>query len=267
MKVYHNDKWIEETQAMISINNPGFTTARTVYETVRTYGGKLFKFQRHFERLQNSAQAMGIQTQKTCDQLIDIIEKGIALNELKEAYVQIYLTKNPDLIVQIKELPQINPQIYTKGISTDISRIRRHAYMHNGNAIKTTAAFDVFMARIQKPIHLYDMIMLNDQGYVAEGTFSNIFIVKTGILITPAMETGILSGITREVVIALAKKNHIGFQERLVAQKELFEADELFLTHTSTGIAPISELAGITCPVGPLTSKLIKVLNSFTGNL
>jgi len=267
LKVYHNDKWINEAQAGISINNPGFTSAQTVYETVRTYGGKLFKFQRHYERLQNSAQAMEMKTDKTCDSLVEIIEKGIILNELKEAYVRIYLTKNPDLIIQIKELPQINPQIHTKGVSTDISQIRRHAYMHNGTAIKTTAAFDVFLARIKKPLNLYDMIMLNDQGYVGEGTFSNIFIVKDGILITPAMETGILSGITREVIIELAKKHRIECQERMVGEKELFEADELFLTHTSVGIAPISKIGEIDYPVGKKTLELIEALDAFTGNI
>ena len=265
MKVYINGNWKEEKTATISINNPGFTSARVVYETIRTYKGQLFKFKRHLERLKNSADAMKIELKNNLKEIEEIIKEGIGINGLDEAYIRIYLTSNPDLIIQIKNFPVIDPNIYKMGILTDISEIRRQAFMHNKTAIKTTAALDVFLARIKKPEQLYDYIMLNREGYVAEGTFSNVFAVKKGVLITPNMETGILSGITREVVIELSEKCQIQCQQRLVEEKELFESDELFLTHTSGGIVPVRALGKKKFNRGKITTRLMASLQAFTG--
>jgi branched-chain amino acid aminotransferase len=137
--------------------------------------------------------------------------------------------------------------------------------MHNKTAIKTTAALDVFLSRIKKPNYLYDFIMLNREGYAAEGTFSNVFLVKDGVLITPSMATGILSGITREVVIEISQNCKIKCEQRLVQEKELFEADELFLTHTSGGIVPIRALGHKDYQIGEITSRLMSALDEFTG--
>jgi len=263
--VYMNENWIEEEKATISINNPGFTSARVVYETIRTYKGELFRFKKHYDRLANSAYAMKMILNKSWEEMEQIIKIGISKNKLKEAYIRIYLTSNPDLIIQIKDFPRIDPNIYKTGVTTDISEIRRQAFMYNKTAIKTTAALDVFLSRISKPNNLYDFIMLNREGYVAEGTFSNVFLVKNGFLITPGMETGILSGITREVVIELSQKSKIICEQRLVEEKELFEADELFLTHTSGGIVPIRALGHKEYRIGEITSHLMSALNEFTG--
>ena len=265
MKVYINGNWTEEENATISINNPGFTSARVVYETIRTYKGRLFKFKRHYERLKNSADAMKIDLKKSLKEVETIIQEGIGINHLEEAYIRIYLTSNPDLIVQIKNFPVIDSNIYKTGILTDISEIRRQAFMHNSTAIKTTAALDVYLSRIKKPEQLYDTIMLNREGYVAEGTFSNVFAVKNGVLITPCMETGILSGITREVVIELSGQCQIRCEQRLVEEKELFESDELFLTHTSGGIVPVKALGKKVYQIGEISLRLMDSLQTFIG--
>ncbi|MEA1883835.1 MAG: aminotransferase class IV [Thermotogota bacterium] len=265
MFVYMNENWKEEEKANISINNPGFTSARVVYETIRTYKGELFRFKKHYDRLANSADAMKMVLNKTCEEMEQIIITGISKNRLDEAYIRIYLTSNPDLIIQIKDFPKIDPNIYQTGVLTDISEIRRQAFMHKKTAIKTTGALDVFLSRIKKPNHLYDFIMLNREGYVAEGTFSNVFLVNDGFLITPSMETGILSGITREVVIELSQKCKITCEQRLVEEKELFEADELFLTHTSGGIVPIKALGHREYQIGKITLHLMSALEEFTG--
>lgn len=265
MLVYMNGNWIKEETATISINNPGFTNAQVVYETIRTYHGELFQFKKHYDRLKNSADAMSIELSMSWKEVEAIIHKSISKNTLNEAYIRIYLTSTPDLIIQVKEFPELNPDLYVQGVLTDITEIRRQAFMHNATAIKTTSALDVFLARIKRPKHLYDFIMLNREGYVAEGTFSNVFLIKDNTLITPSMKTGILSGITREVVVELAEKNGLKCEKRLVEEKELFEADELFLTHTSAGIAPIKAVGSREYPVGNITRQLMDFLKAFTG--
>ncbi len=265
MKIFINGEWLEEDKAVISIENPGFMGAEIVYESIRTYNGEIFKFQKHYNRLCNSAEAMGLNVPLDSTALCNRIYEGMQLNRFKEGNIKILITSKPDIIILIHEMIPYKKEIYKNGVKSGIAPIRRHAFMHNNTAIKSTAAIDVFLARIRRPAELFDWIMLNDFGYVAEGTFSNVFLVKDDTLITPSLESGILSGITREIVLELARKNGIKTEVRTVMEEELFLADELFITHTSSGITPIGEFEDRKLGVGPVTKKLLHFLNEFTG--
>ena len=265
MKIFVNGNWINRSDAKISVENPGFTGAEMVYESIRTYGGTVFKFGEHYARLCNSAEAMGLTVPLSETETVDRIHEGMRINGFKEANIKILVTSNPDIIIQVNAFIPYDRAVYETGVKSGISPIRRHAFMHNNTAIKSTAAIDVFLARIRRPKELFDWVMLNDFGYVAEGTFSNVFIVKNDTLITPSLESGILSGITREVVLSLAEKNAIKSEVRFVNEEELFHADEIFITHTSSGITPISCFEDRHLGVGPLTKRLLELLNNFTG--
>jgi len=264
--IYMNDKWINRDDARVSVFNPGFASAESVYETLRTYDGKIFKFFRHYERLINSATAMRFSVHKSNAELEDIIYEGMERNGIKEAYIRIQITSLPDTIVSVKALPERKHEIYEKGVPIGISPIKRNAYMYNGTAIKTTAALDVFISRLNKPPEYYDWLMMNTTGKIAEGSFSNVFLVNSGILMTPSLETGILSGITREVAIELAEKETFPVFEKTITSDELNTADEIFLTHTSRGIVPVSRLEKKELPVGPVTKTLMDALNRFAGS-
>jgi branched-chain amino acid aminotransferase len=247
------------------VENPGFTGAEMVYESLRTYDGKVFEFQKHYDRLCNSAEAMGLKVSLTNDEVENEIYAGMTINNFSEATIKIIVTSAPDLILHITEFVPYKKEVYRTGVKSGVSSIRRHAFMHNNTAIKSTAAIDVLLARIRRPKEFFDWIMLNELGYVTEGTFSNVFIVKDNVLITPSLESGILSGITREVVLTLAEKNNIKTEVRFVKEEELFHADEMFITHTSSGITPISAFENRQLGVGPVTKKLLKSLCDFTG--
>ncbi|HOO32708.1 MAG TPA: aminotransferase class IV [Thermotogota bacterium] len=264
MKIFINGYWVNEEEAKISVENPGFTGAEMVYESIRTYQGKIFKFRKHYDRLCNSAEAMGLTVPLTLTEMEEKIYEGMKLNRFSEVNIKILITSAPDIILLIHEFVPYNTEIYKNGVKSGVSPIRRHAFMHNNTAIKSTAAIDVFLARIRRPAELFDWIMLNDFGYVAEGTFSNVFIVRENTLITPSLESGILSGITRDLILTLADKNGIKTEVRLVKEEELFSADELFITHTTSGITPVGEFEGKKIGVGPVTKTLLTLLNQFT---
>ena len=261
-----NDEWIKRDEARVSIFNPGFASSESVYETLRTYDGEIFKFFRHYERLINSATAMRFSVQKSNAELEDIIYEGMERNGIKEAYIRIQITSLPDTIVIVKELPERKREIYEKGVRIGISPIKRNAFMYNRTAIKTTAALDVFISRLNKPPEYYDWLMMNSNGKLAEGSFSNVFLINDGVLITPSLETGILSGLTTEVAIELAEKETIPVFEKTINQEELNDAEEIFLTHTSRGIVPVRKLEEKEISIGPVTQTLMEALNRFAGS-
>ena len=262
MYVFLNDQWVKEEEAKISVFDKGFMSAESVYETLRTYQGRVFHLEAHYTRLERSALEMKIPVSFTVKELKEIIEEGIRRNAIRaEAYVRVQIT-DKTVFVWVRPMPAISPDIYANGVSVGFSPFRRRVIKKGDHTIKTTGALDIFLSRIHKPTELYDYILLNEQGFLTEGTFSNLFFISGGRLRTPALACGVLSGITREVVIQIAQKAGIQVEEGWYNAHELFAATEVFLSHTSASIVPVSRIEQFALPVGPLTRRL---LNSFSG--
>lgn len=244
---YLNGKWLENDKCLVSVNDEGFLSGTSVYETLRTYSGIIFGYEQHLMRLKHSAEAFSIEIPVSEQFLSDLIHKGIENNRIKEAYVRVQLTLSGTLFIFFKELPTANQDIYKNGVKIGISSVRRNPVLYNGKVVKTTASSDVFMARSRfDRKNFYEMLMLSPDGFVAEGTFSNVFIIKNETVITPSLDTGILDGVTRKKVIEHIKQmNEICLLERKIEVSELFECDEIFLTHTSAGIVPVSAICSI----------------------
>jgi branched-chain amino acid aminotransferase len=159
---------------------------------------------------------------------------------------------SPDFILIFRPLKSSGKE----GVKIKISRIRKIPPESIDPRIKAIGQIDKILARLELSEDEYEAIMLSYNGYLAEGTMSNIFIVSNDRLITPSFETGILSGITRDVVIEIARKKSIEVEERFVELSELFNADEVFLTHTSAEIVPVRYVEKIEKKIGPITSIL-----------
>ena len=224
-----------------------------IYETVRTYCGKPFKAKEHYERLLRSAMTVGISKIPNFDYFLKNLEMASEGVE-GEMYFKVYLKADGTLIVESSEVPKSTVADLEFSPFRKLSGIPSH--------LKIVGRTDVLLARIHKKT--YDVLMLNEKGYLAEGSFSNVFLVFDGKLVTPSLETGILSGITREVVIEVAKKSGIEVEERFVLPWEVFKAEEIFLTHTSRGIVPVRrvEWKEFEAP-GKMTSKLIEEFKGF----
>lgn len=225
-----------------------------VYETVITYCKKLFMLKEHFRRLSNSAKLVGIEKIPDFNELEDLL--GSLMDDIDgEVYYKIYLRPNGDIFVEYQKAPG---DLVLADL--EFSKFRKSNVIPS--QLKVVSRTDVLLARIHKKT--YDVLMLNSEGFLAEGSFSNVFLVKEGSIITPSLDTGILSGITREIAIKIAKENGFEVVERKVLPWEVFESDEVFITHTSRGIVPVKRVESLEFKApGKVTSELLEAFRSF----
>lgn len=243
MRIYFESRWQGE-DVKISVMDRGFMYGEGVYESLRTYNGVIFAPHKHFERFKRSAQLLGLTCKMEFEEFKSIIVEG--LNGLSEdCTVRVVLTtgdgKKPVFIVYVMELQAPSSDLYTYGVDVGISKIRKMDESSLPSALKTISHANLMIARKEKT-DFYEVLMLNSHGFVAEGLMSNIFFVENNTLVTPSVETGILGGITREVVINLAKSLEVKVEERYVNVDELFNCSECFLTRTSAGIVPVRKI-------------------------
>ncbi len=243
MRIYFDSKWHDE-EVRISVMDRGFMYGEGVYESLRTYNGSLFAPQKHFNRFKRSSQILGIPFKMDFEEFKSILTEGI--EGIKEdCTIRVVLTngdgKRPVLLAYIMELLAPPSDLYTYGVDVGISRLRKIDESALPPLLKTISHANLMIAREGKE-NFYEVLMLNSAGFVAEGLMSNIFLVENNTLVTPSIDTGILDGITREVVIDLAKSLEIRVDERLVNVDELFNCSECFLTRTSAGIVPVRKI-------------------------
>ncbi|ONN27453.1 aminotransferase IV [Thermosipho affectus] len=203
-----------------------------VYETLRVYNGKPFAVKEHYKRFLGSLSYLGEKI--SYKQFLCEVE-----NKLEFDRIKIYgIVNNGVTLYSIGEYFEKKKVLDVK---VDISKIRHADPISIPPNFKSLGRADLHLARKRKGEN-YDVILLNGQGFVCEGSFSNIFLVKDGMVYTPSIESGVLEGITRKYVIEMLKEMGYLVRETKIELKELFFADELFLTHTSGGIVPVNYL-------------------------
>lgn len=269
MLVNVNGQWLTRKEAKISILDRGFLFGDGVYETIRTYYKRPFALDKHLKRLEYSAEKLGIKL-PDLSFITSVINEGIerlseSIVDQQEIYIRLIVTRgesefslrittiSPTFVAIFKPLETSNKE----GVKIKISTVRKIPSESIDPKIKGLGQIDKILARLEMTKEVYEVIMLSFNGYVAEGTMSNIFMISNERLITPSLDTGILNGITRDTVIEIAKEKGIEVEERLVELKELFNAEEVFLTHTSAEIVPVKYVEEIEKDVGPVT-KLLK---------
>ncbi len=271
MKVFLNDKPVDERDAAISIYDHGFLYGDGIFETLISYKGVVFKLDEHLHRLRRSASLIGMEIDKSNDELSHIIYATLEANELTDAYIRVTVTRgtgppgidpslcsSPTLLVMTRETSPLPPHYYTKGIRVTIAETRRNLKEAVNPEIKSLNFLNNIQAKREaKKRDAFEALMLNAEGYITECTVSNIFFVKDSILYTPAVECGILNGITRIFVISLAKKIGITVNEGRYLPEELLEAAEVFITNTGIEILPVSDISDKPFQVGEVTGGLV----------
>ena len=274
MLVYLNGHFVPREEANVSVYDHGFLYGDGIYETMRAYGGKIFLLARHLSRLKRSADALALSLPLPIDKIGETLNEALTVNKLREAYVRIQVTRGtgeigldpalcpaPTMVILVKPFKDYPPALYEKGVNVAIVGTRRNHPLSLDPAIKSTNFLNNILAKMESlQAGAYEGIMLNWKGYVAEGTISNIFAFRKRVLATPSLETGILDGITRDLVIRLAKQSKIDVEERLLRPRDLARADECFITNTTVEILPVTAIDG--APVGsgapgPVTLKLL----------
>ncbi len=280
MKIYLNGRFVEKDQARISIFDHGFLYGDGAFEGIRSYSGLVFKLNEHIDRLFETAHTLMIEIALGKQKLRHAVLQTLKANHLKDAYIRVVVTRGEgDLgldprkcqgkshIVIIADKITLYPQkLYKEGMAIITVPTVRNLPDALNPQLKSLNYLNNIMAKIEANNGGFnEAIMLDHEGYVAECTGDNIFIIKKGILATPSQSR--LRGITRDTVLHLALKNRIATQERLITRHEVYNADECFLTGTAAEIIPVVKVDGRTIGEGRpgrLTLQLMKLFRELT---
>jgi branched-chain amino acid aminotransferase len=272
-RVWINGKLFDKSEAKVSVFDHGFLYGDGVFEGIRIYGGKVFRMREHIDRLYESARHIFLEIPLTREQMTQAVLDAVKANAKQDGYIRLVITRgagtlgldpqkcsNPLVIIIVDDISLYPIEFYEKGLRVvTASIIRNHPNALNPR-IKSLNYLNNILARIEADrAGCQEAIMLNHNGEVAECTADNIFLVKQGILRTPHLAAGILEGVTRNLIISLAREAKITVLEMALTRHDVYSADEAFLTGTGAEIAPIAECDGR--PIGsgkpgPVTRQL-----------
>ncbi|MBM3770602.1 MAG: branched-chain amino acid aminotransferase [Acidimicrobiia bacterium] len=253
-----NGQLFDREHAVISVFDHGFLYGEGVYETLRTYNGRPFLFDRHMHRLRTSARMIALPIPLTDAEFSTRCADtqraaGLTGGEDREAYIRILVTRgigalsydpavtpHPSVVVIVKPHVQLPESVYRSGVSAAIvSIVRNHPETVNPR-IKSNNLLNCALAA-QEAVRrdAFEGIMRNHRGELAECSTSNLFIVKNGQVLTPPLEAGLLPGLTRGLLFEIGAARGISVREATLLDADLFGADEAFLTSTTREIVPI----------------------------
>ena len=269
MYIFLNKTIVPESDAVVSVYDRGFLYGDGIYETMRAYNGVVFMLEKHLERLGRSALLTRLDIPET-GFITDAVCRTMEANKLSDAYIRVTvsrgkgpigldpdLCKEPTFVVITEDFREYPGHLYSDGVKLVIAKTRRNLVSAINPRIKSLNFLNNIFAKMEaKEGGAYEAVMLNAEGLIAEGTVSNIFFVKDNVLCTPALDVGVLDGITREMVISLAKKNDIRVSEGKYYPSDLFNATEVFFTNTTSEIMPVSQVELIAYRVGEISKSL-----------
>ncbi|AQQ71463.1 Branched-chain-amino-acid aminotransferase [Limihaloglobus sulfuriphilus] len=258
LKIWINNKLVDEKDAVISVFDHGLLYGDGVFEGIRVYNGKIFKEQEHLVRLYESADAIRLQIALNIEEMSKAMNETVKANGIKQGYIRLIITRgigtlglDPFIckdasIIIIADNVQLYPkELYDKGLKVISSSVIRNHPMSLSPQIKSLNYLNNIMAKIEATDSgMLEAIMYNHEGYVAEATGDNIFIVKNGTIFTPPVSSGSLNGITRATVIELSDELGYDVVEQNLTRFDLYTADEVFLTGTAAEVIGIVEIDG-----------------------
>ncbi len=265
--------------AVVSPLDRGFLYGDSVYETIRTYGGRPFLLREHLGRLRRSADRLEIPYDRAPVDIENETRRTLLSCDAPETAIRIVLTRGrgplgyapeqcgpPTVVIHARPCPEIPVSFLREGVDVAIVDVTRNARTSLDPAIKSSNLLNNFLAwRAAQRLGAYEPILLNAQERLTEGASSNLFVVSTDRLLTPPLEDGLLEGITRGLVLDLARADGLDASERSLAADDLRTADEAFLTSTLKGVLPIRRCDG--WPIrhgrpGPVTRRVMDLFQA-----
>lgn len=279
MKVFLNGRLVDEKEAKVTVFDHGLLYGDGVFEGIRSYDGLVFKLKEHLDRLFESAEAIELTIPMSKEELTASIIKTLKTNKLKDAYIRLVVTrgvgdlgldprkcKRPTVFIITDKIVLYPKEFYENGLEIVIVKTRRNIKEALNPRIKSLNYLNNILAKIEAiRANVEEAIILSKDGYVAECTGDNIFIVKDGKLATPPADAGILKGVTRLAVIELAKKDGIIVEEEMMRPEDLYAADECFLTGTAAEIVPVTKIDGNVIGDGRPGKITLTLLKAFRG--
>jgi len=281
MKIYIDGKYFDEQSAKISVFDHGLLYGDGIFEGIRAYHGRVFKLKEHIDRLFYSAKAILLNIPMSHEEVTRAVVATCRENQIRDGYVRLIVTrgvgglglnpnrcKNPSVIVIADKIQLYPPEMYERGLDIITVPTVRNLHSALNPAIKSLNYLNNILAKIEANNGgCEEAIMLNAEGFVSECTGDNVFILKAGQMFTPPLSAGALYGITRGVVIDLARESGIAVSEPNLTRYDMFNADECFLTGTGAELIPVVKIDGRvvgTGKPGPITKGLVEKYKALT---
>jgi len=280
MKIWLDGKLVDESEAKISVFDHGLLYGDGVFEGIRFYNGRIFRLEEHIRRLFDSARAIILNLPWTQEEVCRFTCETVAANGLTDGYIRLvvtrgagelglnpYLCPKPSMFIIASTIKLYPDEYYRNGLSIITCATRRPAPAALMPQVKSLNYLNNIMAKVEAiQANALEAVMLNEQGYVAECTGDNLFLVKNGELFTPPVSDGALDGITRAAIIEIANTLGIPFAEKSLTRYDIYTADECFLTGTAAEVIPVVELdrrcIGSGKP-GPQTLRILKTYHEW----
>jgi branched-chain amino acid aminotransferase len=254
--IFLSGKFVKKEEAVVSVYDHGFLYGDGVFEGIRVYSGNVFRLENHLKRLYESAHSIMLTIPYTLEEMTQIIVETIRINELRSAYIRVVVSRGqgnlgldpsscsmPRVIVIAEELTLYPKELYEKGLKVGSVATRRNRPDVLSPQIKSLNYLNNILVKLEaNQAGVDEALMLNDQGYVTEGSADNIFIIKNGVIYTPPVYLGALEGITRNAIIELARKNGYELKEQPFTRHDVYIADEVFLTGTAVEVIAVNEV-------------------------
>ncbi len=258
MKIYIDGKYYDEHKAKVSVFDHGLLYGDGVFEGIRAYNGRVFKLAEHIERLYCSAKSILLKIPMPPADMVRAVVQTCRKSKLRDGYVRLLVTRgvgslglNPHkcpratVVIIADKIQLYPPEYYERGLDIITVATTRNLHSALNPAIKSLNYLNNILAKIEALNGgCEEAIMLNAEGFVAECTGDNIFIVKGDRLLTPPLSAGALYGITRSVVMDLGRGQGLEVGEPNLTRHDMFNADECFLTGTGAEIIPVVKIDG-----------------------
>ena len=256
--IWLDGRWLDRETATVSVFDHGLLYGDGVFEGIRVYGGKIFRLEEHIDRLYDSAQALWLTIPMSKAEMIAITEEGVRRSGLQDAYIRHIVTRGvgdlgldprkcvtPTVIIITDTIALWPAQVYETGLRVVTAGTPIPHREALSPRVKSLNYLPHIMAKAEGiQAGADDVLMLDASGHVAEASGCNIFVVKGRTIRTPPAYAGILKGVTRDVIIELAREAGFDMQETLLNRYDVYTADEVFFTGTAAEVVGIREVDG-----------------------
>lgn len=279
--IFLDGKLVTKEDAVVSVYDHGFLYGDGVFEGIRSYNGNIFRLNEHLTRLYESAKSVMIDIPYTKEEMTQVLIETLRKNNLKDAYIRLVVSRGvgdlgldpancrkPSVIVIAEPLRIFPKEMYESGIEIVTASTRRNRSDVLSPMVKSLNYLNNILVKIEANLAgAHEALMLNDQGYVAEGSADNIFLVKDQKLYTPPGHIGALVGVTRNVIIEVAREKGYEVLESVFTLHDVYTADEVFLTGTAAEVIAAVKIDGRVVgdgKPGPVTNDLLESFRKIT---
>jgi branched-chain amino acid aminotransferase len=273
--IYLNGEFVSKENATISVYDHGFLYGDGIFEGIRIYNGNIFKCKEHLDRLYDSARSIMLDIPLTYTEMEQALIDTVNKNELQNGYIRLVVSRGagnlgldprrcpkPNIVIIVEQLALYQEEDYVNGLKIVSVSTRRNIPDALNPKIKSLNYLNNIMVKIQANLAgVGEALMLNSQGFVAEGSGDNIFIVKKGVVTTPPSYIGALEGITRAAIMDICKEVGYTIKEEPFTLHDVYVADEVFLTGTAAEVIAVREVDARIIgsgKAGPITTHLLE---------